>query len=80
MGSFFVGDILGPMVYRKGLDLNEVTILLALVFWFSVWGAVGAILSVPIMCSFKIMCEEIPHPLAHSLAELMVMWLRVDAL
>ena len=31
MGSFFVGDILGPMVYRKGLDLNEVTILLALV-------------------------------------------------
>ena len=23
MGSFLVGDILGPTVYRKGLDLNE---------------------------------------------------------
>ena len=54
MGSFLVGDILGPTVYRKGLDLNEVVILLALVFWFSVWGGVGAVLAVPIMCTVKI--------------------------
>jgi hypothetical protein len=71
MGSFLVGDILGPTVYRKGLDLNEVVILLALVFWFSVWGGVGAVLAVPIMCTVKIVMEEIPHAGTHALARMM---------
>ena len=71
MGSFLVGDILGPTVYRKGLDLNEVVILLSLVFWFSVWGGVGAVLAVPIMCTVKIVMEEIPHEGTHGLARLM---------
>ncbi len=48
LGSFLVGDILGPVWYRKGLDINEVVILLSLVFWFSVWGGVGAVLAVPV--------------------------------
>lgn len=71
IGSFLVGDILGPTVYRKGLDLNEVVILLALVFWFSVWGGVGAVLAVPIMCTVKIIMEEIPHEGTHALARMM---------
>ena len=76
MGSFLVGDILGPTVYRKGLDLNEVVILLALVFWFSVWGGVGAVLAVPIMCTVKIVMEEIPHEGTHAVARMMAPALR----
>lgn len=70
-GSFLVGDILGPVWYRKGLDINEVVILLSLVFWFSVWGLVGAVLAVPIMCTLKIVMEGIPHAGAHAVARMM---------
>ena len=70
-GSFLVGDILGPVWYRKGLDINEVVILLSLVFWFSVWGGVGAVLAVPIMCTLKICMEGIPHAGAHAVARMM---------
>jgi len=70
-GSFLVGDILGPVWYRKGLDINEVVILLSLVFWFSVWGGVGAVLAVPIMCTLKIVMEGIPHEGAHAVARMM---------
>ena len=69
--SFLVGDLIGPVVYRKGLDLNEVTVLFALVFWYSVWGAPGAVLGVPLTCALKIVLEEIPHEGAHALASVM---------
>jgi hypothetical protein len=69
--SFLVGDLIGPVVYRKGLDLNEVTVLLALVFWYSVWGAAGAVLGVPLTCALKIVLEEMPHQGAHTLASMM---------
>ena len=69
--SFLVGDLIGPVVYRKGLDLNEVTVLLALVFWYSVWGAAGAVLGVPLCCAIKICLEEIPHAGAHAIAAVM---------
>ena len=69
--SFLVGDLIGPVVYRKGLDLNEVTVLLALVFWYSVWGAAGAVLGVPLTCALKIVLEEMPHEGAHALAAVM---------
>ena len=69
--SFLVGDLIGPVVYRKGLDLNEVTVLLALVFWYSVWGAAGAVLGVPLTCAMKIVLEEMPHEGAHALAAVM---------
>lgn len=70
-GSFLVGDILGPVWYRKGLDINEVVILVSLIFWFSVWGGVGAVLAVPIMCTAKIVLEEIPHAGTHAIARMM---------
>ena len=80
-GSFVVGDILGPTVYRRGLGLNEVVILLSLVFWFSVWGGIGAVLAVPIMCAVRISLEEIPHRGTHALARMMAPvtpWRAVD--
>jgi hypothetical protein len=48
-----------------------VVILLSLVFWFSVWGGIGAVLAVPIMCAVRISLEEIPHRGTHALARMM---------
>ena len=69
--SAIVGDFVGPVVYRKGLDLSEVTVLLCLVFWYSVWGAAGAVLAVPLTCAIKIALEEMPHAGAKMVARMM---------
>lgn len=61
--------------------MNEVVILLSLVFWFSVWGGIGAVLAVPIMCAVRISLEEIPHRGTHALARMMAPvtpWRAVD--
>jgi len=74
--SAIVGDFVGPVAYRKGLDLSEVTVLLCLVFWYSVWGAAGAILAVPLTCAIKIGLEEMPHAGAKMVARVMAPRLR----
>ena len=55
--------VLTPLVLGKRLTLNPVVIFLGLTFWGWMWGITGAILAVPIMMVFKILCEHI-EPLA----------------
>jgi predicted PurR-regulated permease PerM len=47
-----------PMVLGRRLTLNPVVIFLALTFWGWLWGITGAILAVPIMVVFKILCDH----------------------
>jgi predicted PurR-regulated permease PerM len=46
-----------------------VVVILSLIFWFWIWGLAGAILSVPILASIKIICDRVVplQPLAHLL-------------
>ena len=57
------GYFVTPMVLGKRLTLNPVVILIGLIFWGWLWGIVGAVLAVPMLVSFKILCDHIP-PLA----------------
>lgn len=41
-----IGNFIEPKIFGKTVDLHPVTVLAALVFWGSVWGIVGALLSV----------------------------------
>merc|ERR1711994_120164 len=43
-----VGNIIEPKVFGDSLELHPIVVLLALAFWYAIWGAPGAILSVPI--------------------------------
>jgi predicted PurR-regulated permease PerM len=43
--------------------VNPIVILIALMFWGWMWGIAGAILAVPILATFKILCDHI-EPLA----------------
>jgi hypothetical protein len=45
------------------LTLNPVLVIISLVFWFWMWGIPGAILSVPMLATTKIICDRI-RPLA----------------
>jgi len=65
-----IGNFLEPTIMGESLDLHPVTILLSLILWYTLWGVLGAILSVPITVVVKILCErfEGSRPLAHLLA------------
>ena len=51
-------------MFGKSLELHPVTVLLALAFWFAIWGTPGAILSVPITAVIRIVLSHISHPYA----------------
>jgi predicted PurR-regulated permease PerM len=54
-----IGNGIAPKVLGDSLNLNPVVVLLSLVFWGWLWGVVGALLSIPIACFIKIVCENI---------------------
>ena len=62
--QLIVGNVWEPMVFGKSLNLTAISILMALVFWTSVWGLMGAILSVPLLAIQKISLTHANHPLA----------------
>ena len=57
------GNLVTPMIMGRRLTLNPVAIFVSLTFWGWIWGVVGALLAVPILVAFKILCDNIP-PLA----------------
>ena len=60
----YVGNALEPMVFGKSLNMTPLAILAALVIWGSVWGLMGAILSVPLLGIQKICLTHANHPMA----------------
>jgi predicted PurR-regulated permease PerM len=57
------GQIITPMLVGLRFALNPVAIFVWLIFWGWLWGIVGALLAVPMLTVFKILCDHI-RPLA----------------
>ena len=55
-----LGNFLDPKMQGQRLNLSPVIILASLIFWGWLWGVVGALISVPIAATIKIVCENIP--------------------
>lgn len=53
-----MGNILEPRFLGDRLDLSPLLLLFSLIFWGYVWGIIGMILSVPIMCMLKIVLSK----------------------
>lgn len=53
------GEMLTPMLVARRFTLNPVLVVLALVFWFWMWGVPGAILAVPMLAMLKIICDRV---------------------
>jgi predicted PurR-regulated permease PerM len=56
-------NLITPSILGRRLTLNPLIIFLALMFWTWLWGIAGALLSVPLLMMFKILCDHTP-PLA----------------
>jgi predicted PurR-regulated permease PerM len=63
------GTMITPLLLARRFTLNPVLVILSLVFWYWMWGAAGAILSMPILAITKIICDRIGPlmPLGHFL-------------
>jgi predicted PurR-regulated permease PerM len=53
------GQAITPMLLARRLTLNPVLVILALVFWYWMWGVAGALLAVPMLATLKIVCDRI---------------------
>jgi predicted PurR-regulated permease PerM len=51
-------NVLYPKFIGKRLRLNPLAVLLSLLFWAWIWGAVGLVLAVPIVGAAKIICDH----------------------
>jgi predicted PurR-regulated permease PerM len=64
VGLYFVihvieGEIATPMLLARRFTINPVAVILALVFWYWMWGVAGAILAVPMLAITKIVCDDV---------------------
>jgi predicted PurR-regulated permease PerM len=53
------GEIVTPMLMARRFTINPVAVILALVFWYWMWGVPGAILAVPMLAIIKIVCDDL---------------------
>jgi predicted PurR-regulated permease PerM len=51
--------VVEPRVFAVSLNLSPLLILISLILWGWLWGAVGMVLAVPIMATIKIICENV---------------------
>ena len=56
-------NLITPALLGRRLSLNPVVIFVGVTFWAWLWGIGGALLAVPMLATFKILCDEI-EPLA----------------
>ncbi|HSV76073.1 MAG TPA: AI-2E family transporter [Bacteroidales bacterium] len=59
--QFFIGNILDPKIMGDNVNLSPLVIILSLAFWGTIWGVVGAILSVPITVVIVIILSKFPN-------------------
>ncbi|WP_119678773.1 AI-2E family transporter [Indioceanicola profundi] len=57
----FEGNFITPTVIGKRLTLNPIFVFSTVLFWGWLWGVPGALLAVPILAVFKILCDATPQ-------------------
>jgi predicted PurR-regulated permease PerM len=53
-------NLITPILLGRRFTLNPVVIFVSLIFWTWLWGVPGALLSVPILVSIKVVCDRVP--------------------
>jgi predicted PurR-regulated permease PerM len=53
-------NFITPILLGRRFTLNAVVIFISLIFWTWLWGVPGALLSVPILVSIKVVCDRAP--------------------
>jgi AI-2 transport protein TqsA len=69
--QFTIGNLVQPKLFGRSVNLHPVAILLALIFFGSIWGIVGMFLATPITVVLRILLEKFEYTadIANLLAE-----------
>jgi predicted PurR-regulated permease PerM len=54
-------QIITPATVAMRLSLSPVIVFLSFMLWGWLWGVPGALLAVPVLAAFKIICDHVPH-------------------
>lgn len=57
--QFISGNVVEPKIMGDQFRLHPIAILLSLMFWYMIWGLVGAFLAVPITSALKIVLAQL---------------------
>jgi predicted PurR-regulated permease PerM len=57
--TIFEGQILTPLILGRRLALNPLVVFLSVVFWFWLWGVMGALMAVPLLIVLKIIGDHV---------------------
>lgn len=52
------GQIVTPAIVGRRLEINSVSVLLAVIFWGWLWGVAGALVAVPFLVVIKVVCDN----------------------
>jgi predicted PurR-regulated permease PerM len=55
-----LGNVIEPRVMGRALGLSPLVVLVSMVFWFWLWGPIGALLSAPLTMGVKIALSNTP--------------------
>lgn len=58
--QFLIGNFVDPAMLGRSLNMSTFLVILALTFWTTVWGLIGAFLSVPLTVCILIIFSHIP--------------------
>jgi predicted PurR-regulated permease PerM len=53
-------NLLYPRIVGGRLHLNPLAVTVALMFWGTLWGAVGLVLAIPLTAGLKAVCDNVP--------------------
>lgn len=56
---FLAVNILTPKLVGRHVGLNALSVTLSMMFWGSLWGGIGLVLSVPITAAIKAVCDNV---------------------
>jgi predicted PurR-regulated permease PerM len=54
------GQLITPAIIGRNMSINPLMILLSVIVWGWLWGIPGALMAVPILASFRAVCEHYP--------------------
>jgi predicted PurR-regulated permease PerM len=63
--AFFVltvveGQLITPLVLGRRMSLSPTVVFVSVIVWGWLWGAMGALMAVPIVTGLKVVCEHYP--------------------
>lgn len=55
------GQLITPAVLGKRMSMSPIVVFVTVIVWGWIWGIFGALMAVPILTSFKVICDHVPR-------------------